>query len=111
MINDFLKKNLTNNALFDDYGLQYNNCPNIDIEIIQGKNSFASLSNKVLIKCSGDDTKDFLNTQFTNDIKKLQNHSCRTVPETNKHIHKNQHRRFGGKPGNANTCNRKLLQR
>ncbi len=75
MINDFLKKNLTNNALFDDYGLQYNNCPNIDIEIIQDENSFASLSNKVLIKCSGDDTKDFLNTQFTNDITKLQNHS------------------------------------
>ena len=75
MINDFLKKNLTNNALFDDFGLQYNNCPNIDIDIIQDENSFASLSNKVLIKCSGEDTKDFLNTQFTNDIKELQNHS------------------------------------
>ena len=75
MINDFLKKNLSNNALFDDYGLQYNNCPNVDINIIQYENSFSLLSNKVLIKCSGEDAKDFLNTQFTNDIKKLENNS------------------------------------
>ena len=29
------------------------------------------LGNKVLIKCSGDDAENFLNTQFTNDIKNL----------------------------------------
>jgi folate-binding Fe-S cluster repair protein YgfZ len=32
-------------------------------------NTHITFNNKVLIKCNGEDTRNFLNTQFTNDIK------------------------------------------
>ena len=71
MINDFFEKFLTKNPVIDDYGLSYNHNFAEEIRIIGNNYSLSQLSNKVLIKCSGDGVADFLNTQFTNDIKKL----------------------------------------
>jgi len=71
MINDFFEKFLTKNSVIDDYGLSYNHSFAEEIQIIGNNYSLSQLSNKVLIKCSGDGVSDFLNTQFTNDIKKL----------------------------------------
>tara|TARA_B100000900_G_scaffold129075_1_gene109113 strand:- start:881 stop:1864 length:984 start_codon:yes stop_codon:yes gene_type:complete len=71
MINDFFEKFLTKNPVIDDYGLSYNHGFAEEIQMISNNYSLSQLSNKVLIKCSGDGVVDFLNTQFTNDIKKL----------------------------------------
>ena len=72
MIYDFLKKYLTNIAYYDDYGLQYNYQPEEEINKITNNYSISILKNKVLIKCTGEDTESFLNSQFTNDIKILK---------------------------------------
>ena len=73
MINDFFKKFLTKSSILDDYGIKYNHYCEIEIENINKKYSLSLLSNKTIIKCSGDDVENFLNTQFTNDIKNLNN--------------------------------------
>ena len=72
MIYDFFKKYLTNIAYYDDYGLQYNHQPKEEINKITSDYSVSLLKNKVLIKCTGDDTESFLTSQFTNDIKILK---------------------------------------
>jgi len=56
----------------DDYGLSYNHDFADEIQMIKNNYSLSQLSNKVLIKCSGEGVDNFLNTQFTNDIKKLE---------------------------------------
>ena len=71
MINDFFKKFLTNKYIMDDYGLKYNHNFKNEIEKIDNEYSASLLNNKVLIKCTGEDVENFLNTQFTNDIKTL----------------------------------------
>ena len=73
MINDFFKKFLTNNHIIDDYGLKYNHNFKNEIDKINNEYSASLLNNKVLIKCTGEDAENFLNTQFTNDIKNLDN--------------------------------------
>jgi hypothetical protein len=72
MINDFFKKFLYKMSVIDKYGLKYNNNISSEIEKVCNDYSISLLGNKVLIKCSGDDAENFLNTQFTNDIKNLQ---------------------------------------
>ena len=72
MINDFFKKFLYKMSVTDKYGLKYNNNISNEIEKVRNDYSMSLLGNKVLIKCSGDDAENFLNTQFTNDIKNLQ---------------------------------------
>jgi len=72
MINDFFKKFLYKMSVTDKYGLQYNNNISNEIEKVCNDYSMSLLGNKVLIRCSGDDAENFLNTQFTNDIKNLQ---------------------------------------
>ena len=72
MINDFFKKFLYKMSVTDKYGLKYNNNIVNEIEKVRSDYSMSLLGNKVLIKCSGDDAENFLNTQFTNDIKNLQ---------------------------------------
>ena len=72
MINDFIKKFITNTADIDNYGLKYNYNFSEDIKKVLDQDSISILSNKVLIKCNGEDTRNFLNTQFTNDIKILE---------------------------------------
>jgi len=72
MINDFFKKFLYKMSVTDKYGLKYNNNISNEIEKVCNDYSISLLGNKVLIKCSGDDAENFLNTQFTNDIKNLQ---------------------------------------
>ena len=59
-------------SVTDKYGLQYNNNISNEIEKVCNDYSMSLLGNKVLIRCSGDDAENFLNTQFTNDIKNLQ---------------------------------------
>ena len=71
MINDFFKKFLYKMSVTDKYGLKYNNNISNEIEKVCNDYSMSLLGNKVLIKCSGDDAENFLNTQFTNDIKNL----------------------------------------
>lgn len=71
MINDFFKKYLTNKSIMDDYGLKYNYNFKNEIDKINNECSASLLSNKILIKCTGEDAENFLNTQFTNDIKNL----------------------------------------
>jgi len=71
MINDFFKKFLYKMSITDKYGLKYNNNISNEIEKVCNDYSMSLLGNKVLIKCSGDDAENFLNTQFTNDIKNL----------------------------------------
>ena len=71
MINDFFKKFLSNKPIMDEYGLKYNHNFKNEIDKIENEYSASLLNNKVLIKCSGDDVENFLNTQFTNDIKNL----------------------------------------
>ncbi len=39
---------------------------------METEKSVSILSNKVLIKCSGEDAENFLNTQFTNDVKAVK---------------------------------------
>tara|TARA_Y100000590_G_scaffold125918_1_gene143980 strand:- start:1453 stop:2391 length:939 start_codon:yes stop_codon:yes gene_type:complete len=56
----------------DDYGLSYNHDFADEIQMIKNNYSLSQLSNKVLIKCTGEGVDNFLNTQFTNDIKKLE---------------------------------------
>ena len=73
MINDFFKKFLTNSSIMDDYGLKYNHNFKNEIDKINNEYSASLLNNKVLIKCTGEDAENFLNTQFTNDIKNLDN--------------------------------------
>tara|TARA_B110000014_G_scaffold235592_1_gene200240 strand:- start:197 stop:1186 length:990 start_codon:yes stop_codon:yes gene_type:complete len=73
MINDFFKKFLTKSSILDDYGIKYNHSCEIEIENISKNYSLSLLSNKTIIKCSGDDVENFLNTQFTNDVKNLNN--------------------------------------
>ena len=75
MINDFFKKFLTKSSILDDYGIKYNHNCEIEIENINNNYSLSLLSNKTIIKCSGDDVENFLNTQFTNDIKNLNNNN------------------------------------
>ena len=75
MINDFFKKFITNDAVIDNYGLKYNNIFKKDIEKVINQQSVSLLNNKVLVKCNGEDTQNFLNTQFTNDIKELKNNT------------------------------------
>ena len=72
MINDFFKKFLYKMSVIDKYGLKYNNNISSEIEKVCNDYSMSLLGNKVLIRCSGDDAENFLNTQFTNDIKNLQ---------------------------------------
>jgi folate-binding protein YgfZ len=72
MINDFFKKFLYKMSVIDKYGLKYNNNILSEIEKVCNDYSMSLLGNKVLIRCSGDDAENFLNTQFTNDIKNLQ---------------------------------------
>ena len=72
MINDFFVKFLTKKPVMDDYGLSYNHDFADEIQMIKNNYSLSQLSNKVLIKCSGEGVDNFLNTQFTNDIKKLE---------------------------------------
>ena len=71
MINDFLTKFLSKNPIMDEYGLKYNHTFSEEILKIKDNYSVSQLSNKVLIRCSGEGLEDFLNSQFTNDIKKL----------------------------------------
>ncbi len=75
MINDFFKKFLNKEAIIDKYGLKSNFDFPEDIRKIESEKSVAILSNKVLIKCSGEDVENFLNTQFTNDIKEAKHGS------------------------------------
>jgi len=72
MINDFFKKFLYKMSVTDKYGLKYNNNISNEMEKVRNDYSMSLLGNKVLIKCSGDDAENFLNAQFTNDIKNLQ---------------------------------------
>ena len=64
MINDFFKKFLTNSPIMDDYGLKYNHNFKNEIDKINNEYSASLLNNKVLIKCTGEDAENFLNTQF-----------------------------------------------
>ena len=59
MINDFFKKFLTNHSIMDDYGLKYNHNFKNEIDKIKDEYSMSVLSNKILIKCSGDDAENF----------------------------------------------------
>tara|TARA_B100000941_G_C28201802_1_gene397231 strand:+ start:299 stop:466 length:168 start_codon:yes stop_codon:yes gene_type:complete len=54
MINDFLTKFLSKNPIMDDYGLKYNHTFSEEILKIRDNYSVSQLSNKVLIKCSGE---------------------------------------------------------
>ena len=72
MINDFFKEFLTKNSIMDDYGLKYNHNYNNEIKKINNEYSISLLSNKALIKCTGKDVENFLNTQFTNDLNNLK---------------------------------------
>mgnify|MGYP005681340009 CR=1 FL=1 len=75
MINDFLKKFLNKEAIIDKYGLKTNFNFSEEIRKIYSQKTISILSNKVLIKCTGDDAENFLNTQFTNDVKNMKNNS------------------------------------
>ena len=75
MINDFLKKFLNKEAIIDKYGLKTNFNFSEEISKIYSQKTMSILSNKVLIKCTGDDAENFLNTQFTNDVKNMKNNS------------------------------------
>ena len=72
MINDFFKEFLTKNSIMDDYGLKYNHNYNNEIKKINNEYSISLLCNKALIKCTGKDVENFLNTQFTNDLNNLK---------------------------------------
>ena len=72
MINDFFKKFLNKEAIIDKYGLKSNFDFSEDIRKMETDKSISILSNKVLIKCSGEDAENFLNTQFTNDVKAVK---------------------------------------
>ncbi len=75
MINDFLKKFLNKGAIIDKYGLKSNFNFSEEISKIFSQKTVSVLSNKVLIKCHGDDAESFLNSQFTNDVKNMKNNS------------------------------------
>tara|TARA_S200000501_G_scaffold127998_1_gene120942 strand:+ start:118 stop:1110 length:993 start_codon:yes stop_codon:yes gene_type:complete len=75
MINDFLKKFLNKEAIIDKYGLKTNFNFSEEISKISSQKTMSILSNKVLIKCYGEDAEIFLNTQFTNDVKNMKNNS------------------------------------
>ena len=75
MINDFFKKFLNKEAIIDDYGLKTNFDFMEEINKISTQKSLSLLENKVLIKCFGEDAENFLNTQFTNDVKNMGNNS------------------------------------
>ena len=75
MINDFLKKFLNKEAIIDKYGLKTNFNFSEEISKICSQKTMSILSNKVLIKCTGEDAENFLNTQFTNDVKNMKNNS------------------------------------
>ena len=75
MINDFFKKFLNKEAIIDDYGLKTNFDFTEEINKISTQKSLSLLENKVLIKCFGEDAENFLNTQFTNDVKNMGNNN------------------------------------
>ena len=75
MINDFFKKFLNKDAIIDDYGLKTNFDFTEEINKISTQKSLSLLENKVLIKCFGEDAENFLNTQFTNDVKNMGNNN------------------------------------
>ena len=75
MINDFFKKFLNKEAIIDDYGLKTNFDFTDEINKISTQKSLSLLENKVLIKCFGEDAENFLNTQFTNDVKNMGNNN------------------------------------
>jgi len=75
MINDFFKKFLNKEAIIDDYGLKTNFDFMEEINKISTQKSLSLLENKVLIKCFGEDAENFLNTQFTNDVKNMGNNN------------------------------------
>jgi len=75
MINDFFKKFLNKEAIIDHYGLMTNFDFTEEINKISTQKSLSLLENKVLIKCFGEDAENFLNTQFTNDVKSMKNNS------------------------------------
>ena len=75
MINDFFKKFLNKEAIIDHYGLMTNFDFTEEINKISTQKSLSLLDNKVLIKCFGEDAENFLNTQFTNDVKSMKNNS------------------------------------
>ena len=75
MINDFFKKFLNKEAIIDDYGLKTNFEFTNEINKISTQKSLSLLENKVLIKCFGEDAENFLNTQFTNDVKNMGNNN------------------------------------
>ena len=75
MINDFFKKFLNKEAVIDDYGLKTNFDFMEEINKISTQKSLSLLENKVLIKCFGEDAENFLNTQFTNDVKNMGNNN------------------------------------
>ena len=75
MINDFFKKFLNKEAIIDKYGLKMNFNFSEEISKIRSQKTMSILSNKVLIKCTGEDAENFLNTQFTNDVKNMKNNS------------------------------------
>ena len=75
MINDFFKKFLNKEAIIDDYGLKTNFDFSEEINKISTQKSLSLLENKVLIKCFGEDAENFLNTQFTNDVKNMGNNN------------------------------------
>ena len=75
MINDFFKKFLNKEAIIDKYGLKTNFNFSEEVSKIYSQKTISILSNKVLIKCTGEDAENFLNTQFTNDVKNMKNNS------------------------------------